>query len=85
MSELAAEFSDLGVSRVVLDKTGLTGRYDFSLQWTPDDSPSDAPVPDSSGGSLFTALQEQLGLKLEPQKGPVEVLVIDHVARPSEN
>ena len=85
MSELAAEFPDLGVSRVVLDKTGLTGRYDFSLQWTPDDSPSDAPVPDSSGGSLFTALQEQLGLKLEPQKGPVEVLVIDHVARPSEN
>lgn len=85
MSELAAEFSDLGVSRVVLDKTGLTGRYDFSLQWTPDDSPGDAPLPDPSGGSLFTALQEQLGLKLEPQKGPVEVLVIDHVARPSEN
>jgi uncharacterized protein (TIGR03435 family) len=85
MSELAAEFSDLGVSRVVLDKTGLTGRYDFSLQWTPDDSPGDASLPDSSGGSLFTALQEQLGLKLEPQKGPVEVVVIDHVARPSEN
>jgi bla regulator protein BlaR1 len=85
MSELAAEFPDLGVSRVVLDKTGLTGRYDFSLQWTPDDSPGGAPLLDSSGGSLFTALQEQLGLKLEPQKGPVEVLVIDHVARPSEN
>jgi len=86
------------LSRTVLDKTGLTGKYDIALHWAPDDSeaPMLKPVPggpppqaaasaDSSGPSIFTALQEQLGLKLESQKGPVEVLIIDHVERPSEN
>jgi uncharacterized protein (TIGR03435 family) len=85
MSELADDLPEDGVSRVVLDKTGLTGRYDFKLRWTPDDTPADAAAPDSGEGSIFTALQEQVGLKLEPQKGPVEVLVIDHIERPSEN
>jgi uncharacterized protein (TIGR03435 family) len=83
MAELAAELPDVGVSRIVLDKTGLAGRYDFSLRWTPDDIA--AVTSDSYQGSLFTALQEQLGLKLVPQKGPVNVLVIDHMERPSEN
>jgi uncharacterized protein (TIGR03435 family) len=83
----------------VQDKTGLTGKYDFTLQWTPDRNASPmpgAPEPgqqgpaaaastDASGPSIFTAVQEQLGLKLESQKGPVEVLVIDHVETPSEN
>jgi uncharacterized protein (TIGR03435 family) len=66
----------------VVDKTALQGDFAFELEWTPDPSPAPA---DDSGPSIFTALQEQLGLKLEPQKGPVEILVIDHVERPSEN
>jgi len=68
----------------VLDKTGLTGAYEFTLRYTPDN----APQPPSGGAdapSLSTALQEQLGLKLEPGKGPVEIIVIDHVERPSGN
>jgi uncharacterized protein (TIGR03435 family) len=81
-----------------VDKTGLTGNYDFTLQWTPDESqgpmfkgadgapPGGNPAPpESSGPSLFTAIQEQLGLKLESQKGPVEIIVIDHVEKPSQN
>lgn len=84
--------------RVVVNKTGLTGQYDFTLKWTPE-NPSqaaagtgetgDSTLPsrqtESSASGLFTALNEQLGLKLEPQKGSVEVLVIDHVERPSPN
>jgi uncharacterized protein (TIGR03435 family) len=86
------------LGRVVLDKTGLTGKYDFTLRWTPDEGqggapfpggpkegPDGAPPPEASGPSLFTAVQEQLGLKLESQKAPLEILVIEHVERPSEN
>jgi len=78
--------------RLVLDRTGLTGTYDYRLQWTPErlrSNPSQGPdtalPPDSSGPSLFTALQEQLGLRLESTKGPVDTVVIDHIERPSEN
>jgi uncharacterized protein (TIGR03435 family) len=70
------------VDRVILDKTGLTGTYDFDLKWTPEGKGEDLS---DSGPSIFTAIQQQLGLKLEPQKGPVEIIVIDHVQRPSEN
>jgi len=80
------------LGRVVIDKTGIAGRYDVTLKWTPDTGT--APVnsgtegiassPDS-GPSIFTAIQEQLGLKLESAKGPVQVLVIDHVEMPSSN
>jgi len=84
------------VGRNVVDKTGLEGRYDFTLHWTSDRQalsaagPADAnqgpaPSQDSSGPSIFTALQEQLGLKLESQKGPVETLIIESVEKPSEN
>jgi bla regulator protein blaR1 len=82
------------LGRIVVDKTGLTGKYDFTLQWTPDESQGppggppgidNAPPPDTSGPSIFTAIQEQLGLKLESQKGPVEILVIDHAEKPSAN
>jgi uncharacterized protein (TIGR03435 family) len=85
------------LGRTVVDKTGLQGDYDFTLQWTPDESEGasfrgpdtgpqgSAPSADSSGPSLFTALQEQLGLKLESQNGPVETYVIDHAEKPSEN
>jgi uncharacterized protein (TIGR03435 family) len=68
----------------VLDKTGLNGLFDVQLQFTPE-STTAAPPSDPSGPSLFTALEEQLGLKLESSKGPVEVLVVDFVQRPSEN
>jgi uncharacterized protein (TIGR03435 family) len=83
--------------RTVLDKTELTGKYDFTLHWTPDEEggamlkpaesgqPANETASTSSGPSIFTAVQEQLGLKLEPGKGPVECLVIDHVEQPSEN
>ena len=65
------------VDRPVLDRTGLTGNFDWDLQWEND------PTGASAGVSIFSALQEQLGLKLEPGRGPVEVLVIDHVEMPT--
>ena len=80
------------IGRVVIDKTGIAGRYDVAIKWTPE---TDAAAPNSgadatatapdSGPSIFTAMQEQLGLKLESAKGPVQVLVIDHVEMPAEN
>ena len=78
------------VQTVVVDRTGLDGRYEITLEWTPDRPPlplnGDTPAPPSlDKPSIFVALQEQLGLKLEPERGPVEVLVIDHVERPTEN
>ncbi|MEI9969275.1 MAG: TIGR03435 family protein [Terracidiphilus sp.] len=69
--------------RYVIDKTGLTDRYDFDLHWTPDDTPADSALV--GGPSIFTAVQEQLGLKLEPASAPVEVLVIDSAKQPSPN
>jgi uncharacterized protein (TIGR03435 family) len=78
---LIAEELSLITGRIVVDKTGLTDRYDLKLQWTPDD----APATDNSAPSLFTAIQEQLGLKLEPAKEPVSVLVIDHIEPPTPN
>jgi uncharacterized protein (TIGR03435 family) len=77
-------------SRVVVDKTGLTGEYDMDLTWTPVDPPlgpgdvGQAP-PDPNAPSIFTALQEQLGLRAEPSKGPVEILVIDSAEKPTGN
>jgi uncharacterized protein (TIGR03435 family) len=72
--------SDL-LSRTVVDKTGLTGNYDIDLKWTPDDQQG---TPDA-GPTLFTALEEQLGLKLVPARGPVDTFVVDHVEKPTEN
>jgi uncharacterized protein (TIGR03435 family) len=71
--------------RTVVDKTGLTASYDFTLTWASDDQPTAADADTASGPTIFTALQEQLGLKLESSKGPVEVLVIDSVEKPGEN
>ncbi len=78
-------------SRVVVNRTGLTGHFDLDLQWTdlsmllsPNGNATDPP-PLADGPSFPTALQEQLGLKLESTKGPVDVLVIDHVERPTED
>lgn len=73
--------------RVVIDQTGLTGSYDFTLTWTRigSNGTTGAMTADREGPSFFTALQEQLGLKLEPAKGPVRVVVIQHVVKPSPN
>jgi uncharacterized protein (TIGR03435 family) len=71
------------LDRPVSDATGLSGRYEITLNWVPDDSPA---ANDGTGGSVFTAVQEQLGLKLEPQKASVEMLVVDHAEKvPTEN
>jgi bla regulator protein BlaR1 len=75
-----ANYLEDRVERNIIDKTNLPGRYDFSLKWAYDN-----PADPDSGPSLFTALEEQLGLKLQPAKGPVEILVVDHVEMPSEN
>jgi uncharacterized protein (TIGR03435 family) len=81
MPELALELLS-SVDRPIVDQTGLQGRYDFQLKWLTDDS--HASDPDAPPG-LFTAIQEQLGLKLEPMKAPAEVLVVDKVERPGAN
>ncbi|HLY43367.1 MAG TPA: TIGR03435 family protein [Terracidiphilus sp.] len=79
------------VEHPVLDKTALTGHYDFKLRWTPDNTPSTAgadgtsAASDNSAPDLFTAVQEQLGLKLESRKEPLDVVVIDRIEKPSEN
>jgi uncharacterized protein (TIGR03435 family) len=79
------------VGRVVFDRTGLTGLVNLNLEWTPDPVPQPRPDDtdslriDPNGPSVFSALTEQLGLKLESTKGPVDVLVIDHVEKPSED
>jgi uncharacterized protein (TIGR03435 family) len=80
------------LDRIVIDKTNLPGRFDIRLRWTPDVgenplSPTGVPLPAEPGDapSIFVAIEEQLGLKLEAAKGPVEFLVIDHVEKPSGN
>jgi uncharacterized protein (TIGR03435 family) len=70
------------LERPVIDKTGLNGKYDFELKWTPG---SDFPTSDADAPLLFTALSERLGLRLESQKGAVEIFVIDRVEKPTEN
>ena len=97
--DLFAELLTLRAGRPVLNETRLTGHYDFAMHWTADDEQNpasrgagegppveaSAPLETGLGPTIFTALQEQLGLKLEPRKSRAEVLVIDHIERPSEN
>ncbi len=89
MAELASVMQRAALDLPVLDKTGLTAKYDFDLQFTPDETvfggAAGKGADDSSQPGLFAAIQQQLGLKLEATRGLVEVLVIDHVERPSEN
>lgn len=73
---------EIGV-RPLIDKTGLSGKFDFTLNWTPDGGTGS--TSSDTGLSLFTALQEQLGIRLEATKAPVDVIVIDHVEMPSAN
>lgn len=87
MQQLAANLSN-HLGRFVVDKTGLTDRFDFNLGWTPERLPTAAPPPgippvDPNGPTLVTALQEQLGLKVEGVRGPVDVLVIESVQHPT--
>jgi uncharacterized protein (TIGR03435 family) len=96
MSTLATLFSRF-TGQNVLDMTGLTGSYDLKLEWTPENAPPQPTAPGSgadagasvdgdSGPSLFAAVEQQLGLKLEVRKGPVEIIVIDHAERvPAQN
>jgi uncharacterized protein (TIGR03435 family) len=85
MTQLAGTLSG-PVNAIVLDKTGLDGVFDLNLEFTPDQAASGGqPVALDTGPSIFTAVQEQLGLKLESTKGPVEVVVIDHVEPPTED
>lgn len=88
MADWLSYFSELG-NRIVIDDTGLKGNYDWVLngvsQQPAPPQAADSATTDEPPTSIFTALQEQLGLKLEPRKAPVEVLVIDHVERPSPN
>ena len=89
LANLASLLSNI-LGRKVTDKTGLAGDYDMTLKWTPDDYQPpplkpNGPPPDPNSPSIFTAVQEQLGLKLESSKGPVEVIVVDSVQKPSEN
>ena len=74
-----------GVDRPVLDRTGLTGWFDMSVEWSlpPDPAQSPAAQVEDAGPTFLEALREQLGLKLLPTKAPVDVLVIDHVEKPT--
>ena len=77
------------LDRPVVDRTGLTGRYDFSLEWAPDETQFGGELPAASANApsppLFEAVQQQLGLKLEPRKGPVSTIVVDQVEHPTPN
>jgi uncharacterized protein (TIGR03435 family) len=96
MTTLASQLSRF-LGRTVVDKTGLKGSYDLKLEWAPDENQvanfqelgvpegAGAPPADWPGPTLFTALEEQLGLKIDSQKGPVEVLVVERVEKPSAN
>jgi len=98
IAQLATSLSPW-VNRIVVDRTGLTGAYQVDLHWTPDqlpqggsapgggptlgNSPSPLPPVDPNGPSIFTAVQEQLGLKLDSTRAPVDVVVIDHLEQPA--
>jgi uncharacterized protein (TIGR03435 family) len=85
MAEIASRFLANRLDRPVMDKTGIAGLFDAHLEFSRSNTagPDSPTEPDPAAPSMFTAVQEQLGLKLSPDKGPVEVLVIDHVERPS--
>jgi uncharacterized protein (TIGR03435 family) len=93
MADFAGLMQEAVLDRPVLDQSGLAGRFDFTLTWTPDDSQfggmgAKTPPPTDGGTAppgLYTAIQEQIGLKLDATKAPAEVLVMDHVEKPSEN
>lgn len=86
MDDLARMLSGR-VDRQTINQTGLTGRYDISMKWTPMRTPEGNPTPDPEGArvSIFPALREQLGLKLEPTRAPFDTIVVDQMDMPTEN
>jgi bla regulator protein blaR1 len=87
---IAASLGLLGhLGRPIVDQTGLVGRFDFTIQWTPESNDAQPPggeaQPESQGSTFLEALNEELGLKLKPTRAPLKVLVVDHVERPSDN
>jgi uncharacterized protein (TIGR03435 family) len=84
MDDVVRAIENSIVDRPVLDRTGLTGTYAIRLVYTPN-IPPNRKAPELDDISIFTAVQEQLGLRLEPQKAMVEVLVVDHAEKPSDN
>lgn len=89
MSDLVSLMQRAMLDRPVVDKTGLTGRYDFDLEWAPDETQFGGEVPTASAEApsppLFSAIQQQLGLKLEATRGPIAAIVVDSAERPSAN
>ena len=92
IAEFAAAMQAAVVDRPVVDQTGLSGKWDFTLKWTPDESQFagmgvrvPAPADDAAPPDLYTAIQQQLGLKLESTKASTEVFVVERVEKPSEN
>lgn len=88
MAALAALMQRSALDRAVVDQTGLSGSYDFDLEWMPDETQFGGAVrgtPDPTKPDLFATMQQQLGLRLEATRGPIEALVIDQVERPSAN
>ena len=93
MADFTGLLQSVVLDKPVLDQTELTGRWDFMLKWTPDDSQFSgmgAKIPPATDAAdappnLYTAIQEQIGLKLDATKAPADVLVVDHVEKPSDN
>jgi len=89
MAQFAAILQRAILDKPVVDNTGITSRYDFDLAWTPEENQFGGQLPpgqpDSARPGLFAAMQQQLGLKIEATRGPIDILVIDGVQRPSDN
>lgn len=87
MAFVAKSLGPIGnFDRPIVDRTGLAGNFDFAIEWTPrSNRPLPEGVDEPPGPSFQEAMKQQLGLKLEPQKAPIEVIIIDHIERPSEN
>jgi uncharacterized protein (TIGR03435 family) len=90
IADLTAALANFVADRMVIDRTGLTGKYGFELRWTSQNLQTGQPNPADGARaqdapSIFVALPEQLGLKLEAQRGPVEFLVIDSIQHPEPN
>jgi uncharacterized protein (TIGR03435 family) len=87
VKQFAAELT-YAMGRMVVDKTGIAGLYDIRVEWTPEQfgpEPGAEVKPDEANGTLFTALQEQLGLRLQSEKAPVDTIVVDRASRPTAN
>ena len=89
MADLVAMMQRAMMDRPVVDKTGLQGRYDFDLEWAPDETQFGGELPrapvDAQAAPLFTAMRDQLGLELKPTRGPVSTLIVDGAERPAED